>query len=62
MRFSDDEGVTWSNEFSITLETDAKQRLEFRSLGAFAEPGRIFRLYDTGGIKFIGRCEADIGD
>jgi len=60
MKFSDDEGASWSNEYSITLTTDSKQRLEFRSLGAFAAPGRVFRLYDTGGVKFIGRCEADV--
>lgn len=60
MRFSDDQGSTWSNEYSITLTTDSQQRLEWRSLGAFAAPGRIFRLYDTGGIKYIGWVEADI--
>lgn len=59
MRFSDDLGATWSSEYTITLTTDSKQRLEFRSLGSFAAPGRIFRLYDTGGIKFIGWVEAD---
>ncbi len=62
MRFSDDEGATWSDEFPIELTTNTKQRLEFRGLGSFAHPGRIFRLYDTGGIKFIGRCEADMGE
>lgn len=62
MRFSDDEGQTWSAEYSIALDpTKPSQRLEFKSLGAFAQPGRIFRLYDTGGIKYIGRCEVDIG-
>lgn len=61
MQFSDDAGGTWSNEYSITLTTDTKQRLEWRSLGAFAAPGRIFRLYDTGGLKYIGWAEADIG-
>lgn len=60
MQFSDDQGVTWGKEYSITLTTDSKQRLEWRSLGAFAAPGRIFRLYDTGGLKWLGWVEADI--
>lgn len=61
MRFSDDQGDTWSDEHSLTLQTDTRQRLEFRSLGAFTAPGRIFRLYDEGGVKFIAYVEADIG-
>lgn len=60
MQFSDDQAQTWSSQYVITLTTDTKQRIEWRSLGAFAAPGRIFRLYDTGGIKFIGWVEADV--
>lgn len=60
MQFSDDQGATWGNEYTITLTVDTKQRLEWRSLGAFAAPGRIFRLYDTGGLKWLGWVEADI--
>lgn len=61
MRFSDDQGVTWSEERTITLTQDTRQRIEFRSLGAFTAPGRIFRIYDEGGVKFIAYVEADIG-
>jgi hypothetical protein len=61
MQFSDDHGVTWSVEHSITLLQDTRQRIEFRSLGAFTAPGRIFRLYDDGGIKFLAYVEADMG-
>lgn len=61
MQFSDDQGATWSEEYSITLETNTRQRIEFRSLGAFTAPGRIFRFYDEGGVKFVGYVEADIG-
>jgi len=60
MKFSDDLGASWSNEYQITLTTDTKQRIEWRSLGSFAAPGRIFRLYDTGGVKFIGWVEAEV--
>lgn len=61
MRFSDDRGETWSPEYTVTLTTDTRQRIEFRSLGAFTAPGRIFRLYDEGGVKFIAFVEAEIG-
>lgn len=61
MVFSDDNGATWSDERSVTLsDTDKDQRIEFRSLGGFKQPGRIFRLYDTGGIKFIAYVMADV--
>ena len=61
MQFSDDQGVTWSAEHSIALKRDTRQRIEFRSLGAFTSPGLIFRLYDEGGVKFIAYVEADVG-
>ena len=38
MRFSDDQGDSRSDEFSLTLIPDTRQRIEFRSLGAFAAP------------------------
>lgn len=61
MRYSDDNGATWSNERTVTLSlTDKNQRIEFRSLGAFRQPGRIFRLYDSGGIKFLAYVVADV--
>lgn len=61
MQFSDDNGVTWSEEHALPLKQDTRQRIEFRSLGAFTAPGRIFRIYDSGGIKFIAYVEADVG-
>lgn len=61
MVFSDDNGATWSTERTVTLSnTDKDQRIEFRSLGGFRQPGRIFRLYDDGGIKFIAYVMADL--
>lgn len=60
MQFSDDQGITWSTPQTVTLTTDARQRIEFRSLGAFTAPGRVFRLYDTGGVKFIGYAVAQV--
>jgi len=61
MQFSDDQGASWSAEHTVELKQDTRQRIEFRSLGAFTAPGRIFRLYSEGGIKFIAYVEADIG-
>jgi hypothetical protein len=61
MEFSDDRGVTWGPTYQIALTTNTSQRIEFRSLGAFTAPGRMFRIYDEGGIKFIANVEADIG-
>lgn len=61
MQFSDDRGETWSPEYTIELTPNTRQRIEFRSLGAFTAPGRIFRIYDQGGIQFLAAVEADIG-
>jgi hypothetical protein len=60
MTFSDDNGATWSTPRAVTLTSDKEQRIEFRSLGRFRQPGRIFRLYDSGGIKFIAYVMADV--
>ena len=60
MTFSDDNGATWSNPRAIELTADTNQRIEFRSLGAFKQPGRIFRLYDNGGVKFLAYVIADV--
>ena len=60
LTYSDDNGGTWSNPRAIELTQDKNQRIEFRSLGAFRQPGRIFRMYDNGGIKFLAYVVADV--
>lgn len=60
MQFSDDRGETWSAVYTLALTPNTRQRVEFRSLGAFTSPGRIFRIYDQGGIRFISSVEADL--
>lgn len=60
MQFSDDQAQTWSKEYTVELTADTRQRIEFRSLGAFTHPGRIFRLYDDGGVKFIAAVVGDV--
>lgn len=61
MSFSDDNGATWSDPRALELSmSDTSQRLEFRSLGAFSQPGRLFRMFDSGGIKFLAYVVADL--
>lgn len=60
MQFSDDEAATWSNTYTIELTSDKNQRVEWTSLGSFAAPGRIFRIFGPGGAKYIGYVVADV--
>lgn len=51
MRYSDDNGNTWSDVWSIALtEGDYSDEIAYRSLGSFMAPGRIFQLSDSGGL------------
>lgn len=55
LAFSDDNGVTWSQEFDIPLTDASTQTLIWSALGAFAAPGRVFRITDTAGpVRFDG--------
>lgn len=49
LSFSDDNGNTWSPDFSITLTGVGSQKLIWNSLGSFTNPGRIFRVVDHAG-------------
>lgn len=63
LRFSDDEGETWSNPKPITLRADAfDQELKFRSLGRLIEPGRLWEISDAGGLVRIDGLDADIDE
>jgi hypothetical protein len=54
MRFSDDNGNTWSKYYAIDLQPgNYKQDLAWRSLGSFMAPGRIIELSDQGGLLRI---------
>jgi hypothetical protein len=51
LRFSDDQGKTWSADYVVTLtQGDYKGEIAYRSLGSFMAPGRIFELSDIGGL------------
>ena len=59
LRFSDDDGQTWSDYYPITLtEGHTYQDLAWRSLGSFRSPGRIFEFSDSGGLIRIDGADA----
>lgn len=61
LRFSDDEGETWSPTYERTLEEDAfGQVLRYRSLGRMRAPGRIWELSDKGGLVRIEGVDSDM--
>jgi hypothetical protein len=60
LRFSDDNGKTWSASFEIELTADEKQQLDFRSLGKVGFPGRIFEFSDTAGLLRIDGAYAQL--
>lgn len=67
MKFSDDNGKTWSADYVIDLVANAfSQELAWNSLGSFAAPGRIFEISDSGGLiridgadLFLNNFDAD---
>lgn len=62
LKFSDDNGNTWntSPEDILLREGDYSQDIAWRSLGAFMAPGRIFSIYDTGGLTRIDGADVFI--
>lgn len=49
LALSDDNGVTYTPEFTVPLTNVGSQTLIWSSLGSFAAPGRIFRVTDYSG-------------
>jgi Neuraminidase (sialidase) len=58
LAFSDDNGVTWSQEFEIPLTDVSTQTLQWPALGSFAAPGRVFRITDYSGPIRIDGADA----
>lgn len=55
LAFSDDNGVTWSKEFTFPLTDVSSQVLTWNALGSYAAPGRVFRITDySGPIRLDG--------
>lgn len=61
MRFSDDNGKTYSEYYTVELTPDDhSQEIAFRSLGSFMAPGRVIELSDSGGPIRIDGCDAGL--
>jgi hypothetical protein len=50
MIYSDDQGITWSDVHTVMMTEGSTMEIAWRSLGSFAAPGRIFLIYDSGGM------------
>lgn len=60
LRFSDNNGETWSSQRSVTLTPDNfNGEIAFRALGSFAAPGRVFELTDVGGPVRLDGVDAE---
>jgi hypothetical protein len=63
LRFSDDNGKTWTATQDITLTVgDFGGEVAWRSLGSFMAPGRVFELTDYGGLQRIDGADIFIED
>lgn len=63
MRFSDDNGATWSPYFTLQMTAgDFSGEVAWRSLGSFMAPGRVFELSDSGGLQRIDGADVFIED
>lgn len=63
MRFSDDGGNTWSDDFVVELvEGEFDGEVAWRSLGSFMAPGRVFEFTDIGGMLRIDGADVFIED
>lgn len=61
MRFSDDNGATWSDDYDFQLVSgEYSQRVEWNSLGQIKIPGRVFEFSDQGGLIRIDGADAQI--
>jgi len=60
MRFSDDGGRTWSQDYEVVMSPDDySKRIEYRSLGRIRAPGRIWEIEDAGGLVRIEGADSD---
>lgn len=59
LRFSDDNGETWSNYYPLTLQVgNYSQVLIWSSLGSYQTPGRIFEVSDSAGLVSLYGADA----
>lgn len=61
LRWSDDNGKTWSDYVSATMtQADYGGEVAYSSLGSFSAPGRVFELVDIGGPIRIDGVDGEI--
>lgn len=61
MKFSDNNGATWSQDYPFQLVSgEYTQRVEWNSLGQITIPGRVFEFTDQGGLIRIDAADAQI--
>jgi hypothetical protein len=60
LSFSDDQGVTWQTMDTIALTGASDQEIAWTSLGSFANPGRVFKISDSGAFLRIDGADANI--
>lgn len=54
LSYSDDRGTTYTDAGSVvTSDGDFTVRAQWQSLGSFSNPGRLFRLEDTGALQRV---------
>lgn len=61
LRWSDDQGVTWTDwtPFELT-EGDIGRDIEWRGLGSFGQPGRVWEIQDIGGLLRISDATLEV--
>jgi hypothetical protein len=60
LRYSDDNGQTWTEAEALPVEQDVPLEVTWRSLGSFMAPGRIFEITDIGGMFRIDGADVFI--
>lgn len=58
--YSDDQGITYINAGTVSITNeDYSKRVDWRSLGSFSAPGRMFKIIDNGALQRIDSLTAD---
>jgi hypothetical protein len=61
LRWSDDNGATWSGDYPFQLiQGEYDQRVEWNSLGQIQIPGRVFEFTDDGGLVRIDGADMQV--
>lgn len=62
LRYSDDDGVSFSNYVTVTLPPGERQTsVMWYDLGSVRSPGRVYQLLDTGTMRRVQALNAKLG-